>query len=415
MKDTQTKPYLVAEQAVRKAYRRVKRNQGAEGIDQVSITDFEKNLEGNLYKIWNRMSSGSYFPPAVKQVEIPKERGQVRKLGIPTVADRVAQMVTKLYLEPIIEPKFHDNSYGYRPKRSALDAVRTAKKRCWGSPWVIDIDIKGFFDHLNHDLMMKALCFHTRNPWINLYVMRWLKAPIYTTEGSVEYKDEGSPQGSVISPLLANLFMHHAFDDWVRRNYSYIQFERYADDMVVHCKSRKQAEMILSVIKKRLKECHLELHPQKTKIVYCLNGQQKVNGAPICFDFLGFTFQPRCAQSRHGNLFVGYLPGISQKAQRRIHETIRSWKLTSSKLLWSLNDLANLINPCIRGWINYFGIGYKKPLRLILDDVNRALTRWARKRYKRFNRSLFKARQWLRAISEKDPNLFYMWHLNAKP
>jgi group II intron reverse transcriptase/maturase len=263
--------------------------------------------------------------------------------------------------------------------------------------------------------MVKALRFHTRNPWINLYVMRWLKAPIYTTEGSMEYKDEGSPQGSVISPLLANLFMHHAFDDWMRRNYSYIQFERYADDMVVHCKSRKQAEMILSVIKKRLKECHLELHPQKTKIVYCLNGQQKVNGAPICFDFLGFTFQPRCAQSRHGNLFVGYLPGISQKAQRRIHETIRSWKLTSSKLLWSLNNLANLINPFIRGWINYFGIGYKKPLRLILDDVNRALTRWARKRYKRFNRSLFKARQWLRAISERDPNLFYMWHLNVKP
>ena len=415
MKDTQAKPYLIAEQAVREAYRRVKRNRGAAGIDQVNIEDFEKNLEGNLYKIWNRMSSGSYFPPAVRQVEIPKEKGQVRKLGIPTVADRVAQMVTKLYLEPIIEPKFHEDSYGYRPNKSALDAVKTAKTRCWRSPWVIDIDIKGFFDHINHELMMKAVRFHTQSPWINLYVERWLKAPIYTTGGDLEYRGEGSPQGSVISPLLANLFMHHAFDDWMRRNYSNIQFERYADDIVVHCKSRRQANMILNVIRKRLRACHLELHPQKTKIVYCLNGQHKANEASICFDFLGFTFQPRSAQSPHGNIFVGYLPGISQKSQRRIHETMRSWKLTTSKHLWSINDLARLINPYVRGWINYFGAGYKKPLRAILDDVNRVLTRWARKRYKRFNRSAFKARQWLREISERDPNLFYMGSLNVKP
>ena len=412
---TKAKVYFIAEQAVREAFKRVKKNRGTEGIDTVSLEDFEKNLEGNLYKIWNRMSSGCYFPPPVKQVEIPKENKQVRKLGIPTVADRVAQMVTKLYLEPNIEPKFHEDSYGYRPNKSALDAVQTAKKRCWRSPWAVDLDIKGFFDNLNHELMMKAVRFHCKTPWILMYIERWLKAPIKTTEESLVYPERGSPQGSVISPLLANLFMHYAFDEWMRRLYPNIPFERYADDIVLHCKSRKQAHMILNAIRKRLLECSLELHPQKTKIVYCLNGTNKVGGAPKCFDFLGFTFQPRGAMNRNGRLFVGFLPGMSKKAKRKAHETMRSWSLTTLKLRWSINDIARLINPCIRGWVTYFGKGYKEPLRLLLDDVNRLLTRWARKRYKRFKRSLFQARQWLRRISERDPNLFYMWSLDVKP
>lgn len=331
------------------------------------------------------------------------------------IADRIAQMVTKLYFEPIVEPKFHEDSYGYRPNKSALEAVKVAKVRCWKSSWAIDLDIKGFFDHLDHELMMKAVRFHTNNQWIIMYVERWLKAPIQTQSGQLIERDQGSPQGSVISPLLSNLFMHHAFDDWMQRKYPYIQFERYADDILVHCKSKRQALMILNAIKRRLKECNLELHPQKTKVVYCLNGQRRCNETQIRFDFLGFTFQPRQATNRNGGFFIGFLPAISGKAKKRIHETMRSWKLTTKRYLWDLDQLAQLINPYIRGWVNYFGSFYTRPLRMILDDINRHLTSWAKKKYKRFNRSKRRARTWLREISMRDPNLFYMWSFGVKP
>ncbi len=264
MRTDKPKPYNIAPQAIKEAYRRVKANRGVAGVDKQTIKDFDKDLKGNLYKIWNRMSSGSYIPSPVLQVEIPKGKNEVRKLGIPTIADRIAQMVVKRYLEPVLEPKFHEDSYGYRPGRSALDAVRKATKRCWKHQWVIDLDIRRFFDTLDHDLLMKAVRHHTSNPWILLYVERWLKAPVQTQEGDKIERDIGSPQGSVISPLLANLFMHHAFDDWMRRNFPSIPFERYADDIVVHCKSKKQSHLILNRIRARLKECCLELHPQKT-------------------------------------------------------------------------------------------------------------------------------------------------------
>ena len=415
MNRTKPKPFDICEFAVREAYKRVKKNKGVGGIDGQSFEDFEKNKEGNLYKVWNRMSSGSYFPSAVRQVDIPKGKGEMRTLGIPTIADRVAQMVAKLYLEPIVDPRFHEDSYGYRPNRSAIDAVRKARKRCWHSSWVIDLDIKGFFDNLDHELMMKAVRFHTNNSWIIMYIERWLQAPIQRPDGQQVRRDKGSPQGSVISPLLANLFMHHAFDDWMRRSFPSISFERYADDIVVHCKSRRQSIMLLNVIKKRLAECNLELHPKKTKIVYCINGKRKTNATHLTFDFLGFTFQPRQSINKQKGIFVGFLPAISQKAKNKIHETMRSWKLTTSRYLCSLDQLAQFINPYVRGWVNYYGSFYKQPLRLILDDINRLLVRWAKKKYKRFTRSRLKAQKWLRRISDRDPNLFYMWTLGVKP
>ena len=409
------KSYDIAAGAVWEAYRRVKENRGAAGIDGQTFKDFEVNLEDNLYRIWNRMSSGSYFPPPVMQVEIPKGENQVRKLGIPTISDRIAQTVAKLYLEPIVKPKFHDDSYGYRPNRSAIDAVQKARVRCWRHLWTIDLDIKEFFDSIPHELMMKAVRFHTQIPWLILYIERWLKAPIGKREGQKVVRNQGTPQGSAISPILSNLFMHHAFDDWMRRTFPTIPFERYADDIVVHCRSKRQAEMILDNIHRRLKECRLELHPKKTKIVYGLNGKKTRNGEHIQFDFLSFTFKPRSAVTRQGRHFLGFLPGVSNKAVKKMRDTMRSWKLTTHRHGYDLNQLARLINPCVRGWLNYFGGFYRQKLRRVLDDVNRLLARWARKKYKRLKRSRHKAQMWLRAISKREPKLFYMWTLGIRP
>jgi len=262
------KPFSISKKVVWEAYKQVKSNKGAAGVDDESIEDFEENVEDNLYKIWNRMSSGSYFPPPVRVVEIPKSDGKKRKLGIPTVSDRIAQMVVKIYLEPELEPCFHPDSYGYRPGKSAIQAVGVTRQRCWRYDWIVDLDIKGFFDNLGHKWLMKLLRKHTDREWIHLYVERWLKAPAQSRDGTLSNRNIGTPQGGVISPLLANLFLHYAFDEWMQRNYSSILFERYADDIVVHCRSEKQARWIKAMIEKRLVQFGLELHPEKTKIVY---------------------------------------------------------------------------------------------------------------------------------------------------
>jgi RNA-directed DNA polymerase len=262
-----TKPFCISKQEVMSAWERVKANKGTYGVDKESIEDFEINLKDNLYKLWNRMSSGTYFPPPLRGVAIPKRDGKkgIRMLGIPTVTDRIAQAVVKSHLESIVEPKFHEDSYGYRPGKSALEAVGVARQRCWREDWCIDLDIKGFFDNLDHELMMKAVKHHTDQKWIHLYVERWLKAPLQTEEGGLIERKSGSPQGSVVSPLLANLFMHHGFDEWMRKNYPTIRFEGYADDIITHCRSQEEAEKILEAIKERLKECGLEINPGKTK------------------------------------------------------------------------------------------------------------------------------------------------------
>ena len=412
---TQDKSYEISKQVVWEAYKRVKANRGAAGVDQQSLEDFEKDLKRNLYKIWNRMSSGSYFPPPVRLVEIPKGQGGTRPLGIPTVADRIAQMVAKVYLEPLLEPHFHTDSYGYRPGKSALDAVGAARQRCWRQAWVIDLDIKGFFDNLDWELLMRAVQHHTKLPWIILYVQRWLTAPVQHADGHLEARTKGSPQGSVISPLLANLFLHYAFDEWMRRNYPHVRFERYADDVVIHAATRSQAESLLEAVRNRLKECHLEVHPEKTKIVYCKDSDRCGTYDHIKFDFLGYTFRPRRAKNRWGKFFVSFLPAVSTKAAKKIRATIRDWRLGATRNNQSLEELAQFVNPYVRGWVNYYGRYYRSALTPILRYLERSLVYWVRRKLKRYCRHQRNATHWLGRLARREPNLFYQWQIGIRP
>lgn len=413
---TKAKPYAIPKQIVWDAYKKVKANRGAAGVDGQSLMDFEKDLKSNLYKLWNRMSSGSYFPPPVRLVEIPKgNTGQTRPLGIPTVSDRIAQMVVKLMFEPQVEPHFHEDSYGYRPGKSALDAVGVTRQRCWRRNWVIDLDIKGFFDNLRWDLVMRALKHHTDVPWILLYVERWLKAPVQHADGHFEERTKGSPQGSVISPLLSNLFMHYAFDEWLRRNYPSVQFARYADDAVVHARSQHEAETLLAALRQRLAECGLELHPLKTKIVYCKDDDRRGTHEHTSFDFLGYTFRPRRAKNRKGKLFISFLPGVSNKAAKSIRAAIRSWRLGTTRNNQSLEEIAKFVNPFVRGWVNYYGRFYKSALTPVLRELERSLAYWVRRKFKRFARHARRAVHWLGNVARREPNLFVLWQIGIRP
>ncbi len=412
-----TKPYDISKHVVHEAYLRVKANDGAAGVDRQSIKDFESNLKGNLYKIWNRMSSGTYFPPPVRSVEIPKNdgKGGVRTLGIPTVSDRVAQMVVKLYLEPEIEPLFHTDSYGYRPHKSALDAVAVARQRCWQYNWVVDLDVSKFFDMLDHELIMKLVRTHTSSRWILLCIERWLKAPLQLADGSLQARNCGSPQGSVISPLISNIFMHHAFDTWLETQFPTIPFERYADDAITHCKTEKQAKFLREAIAKRLAQFKLDLHPEKTRIVYCKDARRNSSYEHERFDFLGFTFRPRL--SKNGQTqehFVSFSPAVSDKAMNAIRSSIRRWRISCRSDL-ELEDLASMIDATVRGWYNYYGRFYKSMLNRVLRLINFDLVLWARKKYKKFRGHGNRARDWLARIAQRDPNLFAHWKLGIMP
>jgi group II intron reverse transcriptase/maturase len=385
-------------------------------VDGESLVAFEKDLKGNLYKIWNRMSSGSYCPPPVRRVEIPKDNGGVRPLGIPTVGDRVAQTVVKMVLEPLVEPKFHPDSYGYRPGRSALDAVSVARKRCWDADWVIDLDIKDFFGSISHDLIERAVAHHTDLAWVRLYVGRWLRAPIQREDGTLEQPARGTPQGGVASPLLANLFMHYAFDAWMQRTFPSVAFERFADDALVHCRSKRQAEAVLVAIRDRLRQCGLELHPTKTRIVYCRDSDRREAHEHVSFDFLGFSFHPRRAKNRWGKFFVGFLPAISAKAAKAVRATIRNWKLASTRNNQQLADLAQTINPVVRGWMNYYGRFYRSKLVQVLRHLNEALGAWVRWKYRhRYKRRERASVHWLGRIARRDPTLFAHWQFGVRP
>jgi len=405
---SETKPFSISKQVVWEAYKRVKANKGAAGVDEETIADFEVDLKGNLYKIWNRMSSGSYFPPPVRVVEIAKKDGGQRKLGVPTVSDRIAQMVAKIYLEPQVDTYFHPDSYGYRPGKSAIEAIETARQRCWRFDWVLDLDIKAFFDEIDHQLLMRAVCKHTDCQWLLLYIERWLKAPAQLEDGSLVSRDKGSPQGSVISPLLANLFLHYAFDEWMRRNHSNIPFERYADDILVHCKSEGQARWIKSAIERRLQQCRLQLQPQKTKIVYCKDSSRRGNYSNEKFDFLGYTFRPRLSKSRKGEFFVNFSPAVGDEAAKSMRRAIRGWRIhrMSDK---SIEDISRIFNPVLRGWLNYYGRFYKSALYPIFDQLNCALKRWAMRKYKKLRGRQRRARYWLGRIARREPNLFVHW------
>ena len=410
MSQTKLKAFCISKKSLMVAWKRVRSNKGGPGVDSQSLKDFESNLKDNLYKIWNRMSSGTYFPPPVKGVEIPKSDGEVRLLGVPTVADRVAQTVVLEYLEPLLERKFHPDSYGYRPRKSALDAVGTARKRCWRYNWVVDIDIRGFFDNLERDLVMKAVVFHTRERWVHLYIKRWLESPLQRPDGSLEPRTKGTPQGGVISPLLANMFMHYAYDMWLTRTFPQVKFERFADDCLAHCKTRVEAERVLESIRRRLGECGLELHPDKTKIVYCKDEDRRGNPRNQSFDFLGYTFRPRLSKSKYGKHFVNFLPAVSSKAATRIRREIRSWKihLRSDK---DITDLAKMFNSKVQGWVNYYGRYYKSAMYPFLRNIERYLIRWVMRKYKRFQGHKRRARKWLGRVRRRNPRLFVHWRL----
>lgn len=408
------KPFAISKRAVWEAWQQVRANRGAPGVDEESIAEFESDLAGNLYKLWNRLSSGSYFPPPVRAVEIPKRSGGMRVLGVPTVADRVAQTVVKLYLEPQVEPRFHPDSYGYRPGRSALEAVEVCRQRCWRYDWVIDLDIRSFFDSLAHSLVLRAVAHHTDERWILLYVQRWLQAPLQDVEGHLTARDCGSPQGSAISPLLANLFLHYAFDLWMTREFPAVPFERYADDGICHCRSEQQARQVLAAIERRLVGLGLDLHPDKTRIVYCKDWKRTGSHEHERFDFLGYTFRPRRVRSPKGNLFVGFTPAVSEGAAKAIRRRAKRWRL-HLRDNQGLTDLARSINPIVRGWINYYGRFYRSQLIRLLRRLNDYLVRWARRKYKRLRYAPKRARRFLVSVFEREPGLFAHWAAGARP
>ena len=406
----QAKPFAVGKQEVWEAWKKVKANKGSAGVDSQSIEDFETNLKGNLYKLWNRMASGSYFPCAVLRVEIPKGDGRMRPLGIPTVADRIAQMVVKQRMEPELERHFHQDSYGYRPNKSALDAVGTTRKRCWKYNWVLDLDIKGFFDNIDHELLMRAVRKHTKDRWVLLYIERWLKAAILMPDKTLSHPEKGTPQGGVISPLLANLFLHYGFDQWMKRENPQIAFERYADDAVCHTRTQAEAEALYESLTKRMNSIKLELHPDKTKIVYCKDNDRRGCYPRQEFDFLGYTFRPRRSKNRWGKYFINFTPAISKKAAKAIRRTSRKWRW-SNRSDKTLEDLAFMFNRRIQGWINYYGRYYRSALYPVFKVLERRLVKWAMRKYKRLRGHQRKASQWLQRIARKQSWLFAHWRL----
>lgn len=404
------KPFDIPKRLVWKAWKQVKANKGAAGVDGQSIADFEADLGNNLYRIWNRMSSGTYFPPPVRAVEIPKAGGGSRTLGVPAVGDRVAQTVAALVLEPRTESIFHDDSYGYRPRRSALEAVARCRERCWKKDWVIDLDVAKFFDSVPWDLVIKAVEVNATHEqrWIVLYVKRWLAAPILTPEGRLAERDRGTPQGSAISPVIANLFMHYAFDTWLEREFPTVEFERFADDAVVHCATERQAQQVLAALQARMEQVGLRLHPTKTKIVYCKDRNRRLDHEETSFTFLGYTFRARKALTRDGaSMFAAFLPAVSKDARKKMSETIRAWRI-HLRTTDDLAELAKWINPVVRGWMNYYGKFYRTELDALLRRINTYLMRWARRKFKRL-RSFNKANRWWNGVLHRQPILFAHW------
>ena len=416
---SEAKPFCISKQEVWEAHKRVKASQGAAGVDEQSIADFEKRLKDNLYRIWNRMSSGSYFPPPVRTVKIPKASGGERKLGIPAVSDRIAQdpkgtgTPVKSRLEPAVDPHFHPDSYGYRPGKSALDAVGQARQRCWRYDWIVDLDIKGFSDNIDQDLLMRAVKKHAKDKRVVLYIERWLKAPAQDEDGQLVPREKGTPQGGVVSPLLANLFLHYAFDRWMARNFPHLPFERFADDAIVHCRTEAQAQEVRAAIAARMKECRLELHPAKTKIVYCKDDDRRGTCPNEKFDFPGYTFRPRRSKNRKGKFFINFSPAVSGTAGKAIRAEIRSWNLhlRSDK---AIEDLSRMFNPIVRGWLQYYGRYYRSALYPMMRQLDRSLARWAYRKYKKLRGHLRRATHWIARISRRDPGLFAHWQMGVR-
>jgi len=406
---SRTKPYVISKYLVMTAYKLVKANKGAAGVDKQTLDDFDLNLKDNLYKIWNRMSSGSYFPPAILAVPIPKKTGGERILGVPTISDRIAQMVAKLTFEPLVEPYFHPDSYGYRPSKSALDAVGITRQRCWENDWVLEFDIKGLFDNIDHELMMKLVRKHTDNKWVILYTERWLKAPMQMPDETCVPRTQGLGQGGVISPVLSNLFLHYVFDIWMSRNYPQIKWCRYADDGVLHCKSEEEAIILRGVLEKRFQECKLELHTEKTKIIYCRDGRRTKEYPNTKFTFLGYDFRRRMAVNPKDNSrFLGFTPAVSKSALKSMQAEIRSHKI-HRKSHCSLSDIAKELNPILSGWFNYYGKYTPSALERLKDYLHYRLVAWAMHKYKKLKGRKTMASLFIKKIKTTSPNLFVHW------
>jgi group II intron reverse transcriptase/maturase len=410
MFETTSKTVPVTKEMVREAYRKVKRNKGSAGVDKESLEDYEGDLLNNLYVLWNRMSSGSYFPKPVRSVSIPKANGKKRVLGIPTVSDRIAQQVVKDYLEPRFEAQFQDQSYGYRPLKSAHQAVSAVQENVRQYAWVIDMDIKSFFDEVDHELLMKAVERHVPETWVKMYIRRWLESPAQQADGTLIQKEgQGTPQGGVISPLLANLFLHYVLDKWLTKHYPGVAFVRYADDIVVHCHTETEAKQLLEAIRMRLSECKLRLSEEKTKMVYCQDYRRpKKKDYGKKFDFLGFTFKPRTVASKSGGSFVGYGCAVSQKAQTRIVEGWKQLNLHRRSDL-TIQDIANQVNSQMRGVIKYYGKFKLRDLQRLMWRFEYRLAKWALNKYKKFKGSYSEAFIWIKDLKRSYPGMFYYW------
>lgn len=403
------KPFDIPKALVWQAWLTVKANKGSAGVDQESIYDFEQDLVKNLYKIWNRMSSGTYFPPLVKAVPIPKKQGGFRTLGVPTVGDRICQTVVKLVFEPIVELHFLPDSYGYRPNKSALDAVGAVRKRCWKYDWLLEFDIRALFDRIDHELLMKAVRKHTDNRWIILYIERWLIAPMQMPDGTINARTCGVPQGGVISVVLANLFLHYVFDVWMTKYHKNKPWSRYADDAVCHCKTEVEAQELLDELDRRFTECKLELHPDKTKIVYCKDSDRKDDYPNTKFKFLGYEFRSRKSKNQNTKrIFVNFTPAVCPEAKKEMRAKIRKSGIRNRADL-SLNQIAEQFNPILNGWLNYYGRYNKSALYPVCRSFNKALVSWARCKYKKLRRHKSKAITFMHNISRMQPNLFAHW------
>ena len=404
----ESKQYDIPKRAVIEAYKRVKANKGSAGIDGIDFEKFEEKLNNNLYKIWNRMSSGSYFPSPVMAVEIPKKTGGVRRLGIPTITDRVAQMVARMYVESAVEPMFCDDSYGYRPNKSALDAIEMTRKRCWHYDYVIELDVKGLFDNIDHELLMRVVRRHVKEAWIRMYIERWLKTPFVLRNGEIIERNAGTPQGGVISPVLANMFLHYVFDMWMKRNFPQAPFERYADDGVVHCKSKEEALFIKECLVKRFAECKLELHPTKTRIVYCKDKDRTREEELTEFDFLGYTFKAVYIMCKDGKKRSNFIASVSKASAKTFRDKIKSLEI-HKKTGCKINMIAEILNPMLRGWMNYFGKFNPSAMKYTLQCIERRLVKWAMCKYKNLRGHRRRAEKWLLFVRKREPKLFAHW------
>jgi len=402
----ETKEHPITRKMVLEAFKLVKANKGSPGVDEQSVEQYEKHLKGNTYKLWNRMSSGSYYSSPIREKTIAKKSGGTRKLGIPTVADRIAQQVVKTYLEPKVDSSFHADSYGYRPGKNAHMAIQKAMSRCGRIGWVIDMDISSFFDSIDHDLMLKALRFYTKEKWVLMYVERWLKADVKKESGELEKRTQGTPQGGVISGMLANIFLHFTFDKWMERNYPSIGFERYSDDIIVHCISEKQALFIQQQIVKRFRVCQLQINKDKTKIVYCLNDRNREkNKAKKSFTFLGYTFKPRYCPTKYG-LRLLTSACMSEGAKNQVRDKIR--KFSIRKFRGNIQHLSIALKARIRGWMNYYCKFHKWTTAGLWFWLNKKLIEWKMSN-KRIGKR--KAIRWLETVYRTHPMLFGHWAL----